>query len=566
MKSISVRMNLAWLSAAARKMILAVAVSSACTGSAWAYVGTSYMQIPGIEGGWTAQPFRNWIKVDGNYWTTSGMRMRGFGRSPFYFSGPGGPASGKGKLMIGINKDNPILPQLMDKCLKQSPITEMTFAEPAVLARGPTEMGPRPAGIPDYYQYKFMDVRLSDCAVVTGAPQQAFVVNFSNIERLTPVPDRVPIKLTPASFVPAANTGKSKTFVLTWFGAAHDVSDDQCPVLNAKPTEDQYYELMAKEDADKERVANAPRGGVNFQNGQMGRRGPSKIDVTMLPGIVRDPGHAEPQTRIARGLDLDGNDGTGKPPAGIRQHKNYVAPDGRTGIDNQLYTVKGCVPSWQGHKGFQIQFANNSMRDGLMSMLLQITGIDNERNDSSVDVTLFYSLDPMAKNAAGTQILTDYTFRVTDKPDYAHYFLRLKGRIVNGVVVTERAKTVALNLERYNFPMDLLMFDAGMRLELTPDGNIKGVLGGYMDWRVIINRYVSSTVEQYMGVQIPALYNSLKRNADGLKDPLTGEYNGISAAYDIEGIPVFIAPVDPHQKIAQAAVAPQPAAPARAAN
>jgi hypothetical protein len=38
------------------------------------------------------------------------------------------------------------------------------------------------------------------------------------------------------------------------------------------------------------------------------------------------------------------------------------------------------------------------------------------------------------------------------------------------------------------------------------------------------------------------LYNALKRAADGMKDLVTGQCDGISSAYDIEGIPAFIEP------------------------
>ena len=37
-----------------------------------------------------------------------------------------------------------------------------------------------------------------------------------------------------------------------------------------------------------------------------------------------------------------------------------------------------------------------------------------------------------------------------------------------------------------------------------------------------------------------SLANSACRAADGLKDPETGEFNGLSAAYEMEGLPAFI--------------------------
>ena len=81
-----------------------------------------------------------------------------------------------------------------------------------------------------------------------------------------------------------------------------------------------------------------------------------------------------------------------------------------------------------------------------------------------------------------------------------------------------------------------------MRLVLQPDGTLKGVVGGYRDWRKISSTYSTSTTEMYHGFQQPAMYNAFKRAADGLKDPVTGECNGISTAYDIEGVPAFLPP------------------------
>ena len=230
---------------------------------------------------------------------------------------------------------------------------------------------------------------------------------------------------------------------------ANDVSDDQCPVMHERPIEDDYYGLVSPEEAERERAALAGQGGVNYENGQMGLRGPNRLNVTLLPGIVTDPGLAEPQTRIARGVNLDG-DTSG------RRHRNYVSEDGAvTGIDNQLYTVMGCIAGWQGHNGFILQFANNQMRDGQMSMLVEIGGIDNELNDREVYVTMLYSLDAMAKSGSGTEILPDFTFHVTDRPEFTHYFSRVRGRIVDGVIITEPIDQLRLNLGVYGNPPDL---------------------------------------------------------------------------------------------------------------
>jgi hypothetical protein len=88
-----------------------------------------------------------------------------------------------------------------------------------------------------------------------------------------------------------------------------------------------------------------------------------------------------------------------------------------------------------------------------------------------------------------------------------------------------------------------------IRLRVAADGTAKGLLGGYRDWRDL---YVENTFAQDGGQQgvrehedHVALYFALKRNADGLYDPVTHRYLGISTAYRITAMPAFV--VDPEK-------------------
>lgn len=532
------------------------------------YVGPSFLEVPGIKGAAKDAPRKGQIAVAAHYWKTgivlgsagtlgapgeataerraqarparSGQAAPDFfGRRRAFLSVPAAPREGEGTVIIAVAKESKGLKELMARCHSKTVIPELIYSVSSERSRTRLELGPRPAEMPEYFDFKLKNVELADCPVVAGAADQAFVVKFADIEWLNWKQEAAgaAVSLTPARFqVPAKVSGSSRSWVINWIANANDVSNDQCPVMNAKPTEDQYFTYLPKDVAEKERVElKAKGGGVNYENNQMGARGPSRINVTYLPGIVPDPGMAEPQTRIARGLNLDDDDGT------KFKHRNYVSADGKvTGIDNQLYTVQGCVAGWQGHKGFQMQFANNQYHDGEMSMLVEISGIDDDRNDDQVFVDILYSQDRMAKNAAGNMILTDYSFDVTTKPELAHYNVRLPAKIVDGVVITTPVKELRLNLGIYGTPPELVLADARMRFEILANGNLKGVVGGYRDWRVIAGSFTSSASEFYHGFQQPALYYALKRNADGMKNPVTGEYDGISGAFDIEGVPAFV--------------------------
>lgn len=521
-----------------------------------AYVGPSFLGVPGIvQASVGSGPYKDWLRITGHYWMGSdtggifgGNRNR-LRRNRMFFSGPSAPQSGPDKLVIAVDKRSRALPLLMARCAQQAEVAELSFAEETMRARGLAENGPRPANFPAYWEYRLKNVRFSDCPVVPGAPEQAIVLAFEDIRWLnySGPPEGVENPLTPAAFMPITPTGQTRTFVLSWFAIANDVADDQCPQVNKKPTEADYYALVPPAEAAKEKAERAKEGGVNYESGQMGRRGPNRLNACLLPGILPDTGHFSPVSEIARGLDLDGHDGKGKPPPGVCRHKNYRSADGRAGIDNQMFTVQGCMPGYQGHKGFLMQYRNEQRRNGLLSMLVQITGIDDERNDDSVEVAILYSKDPMAKNAAGTAMLPDFTFRLTDQNEFRYYFTRLRGKIVDGVIETEQTPQLQFHP---GIDAEVTLYQARMRFTIQADGSIKGVAGGYEDWRRNMAFNTNSNSESLYGFQCPGLYNALKRAADGLRNPETGECDGISAAYDLEGVPAFIPPAQLRQQMA----------------
>lgn len=540
-----------------RRLVLAAVAIVLATSPSSAYWGNSFLTIPGITGDWKGAEYTGWIRVVSNYWQPTGMAAggRGAGRGSCAddrkfrncHSGPLAPRQGASALAIAVDKRSPVLPQLMDACRKGTPIGAMTFAEASARIRGAIELGPRPADIPEYFEYTLKNARLADCPVVADAPDQAFVVSFADITWLNYQGDAKgsPTTPVPVALGPAASSGATKAFVLEWFGFAHDVAEDQCPAINVKPEEKEYFALMPAEEAAKElakleTTRSAGGTGAGARGLPMPNRGPRRLNAVALPGIVPDPGNAEPQTTLAFGVNLDGDEGTGSAPAGTCKHKNYVSPDGRTGIDNQLYTVMGCTAGYRGRKGkgFGNELMNAHRRDGVgnpSAMLVEITGIDDQQNDESVDVTILYSPDRMIKNVDGKKILSDYSFRVSNNPHYTSYFTRLRGRIVNGVVVTESVKSLRFNMDAF---ADINLFDGQMRLEFLPDGSMKGIVGGYQDWRQVMN--TDPKLEGLWIYQAPGLYNAFKRAADGLKDPVTGECNGISSAFEIYGVPAYI--------------------------
>ncbi len=522
---------------------LAVMLAAPATG----YVGDSYVRIPGMGGQPASNAYDGWIRIEAHYWKHdedglfAKIRRGGFSREKKFYSTSGAPQDGPEGLVLSLAKESPALPGLMKACADGATVPEMTFAESAALGRGLRELGPRPDAIPAFFEYRLKDARIASCPVAAEAPEQAFVISFADIDwtNYSGDPKGVANPLSPPVWPTLELTGESRTFVVPWFAYAFDVSEDQCSGVNARPPQDAFYELLPSDVAAKERVERDANGGVGYENGEMERRGPERLNATLLPGIVRDPGLITPSVKFARGLDLDNHSGKGRPAAGTCRHENFSALDGRAGIDNQLFRVFGCIKGHMGHRGFHPQYANEQRRNGMLSVLVRIDGIDDFAQDDEVYVSILYSLDKMTKNADGKLILADYTYRLTDNPEYSYYAFRFRGRIEDGTVVTDRVEKMQVNLA---LDSELTLHHAGMRLRFMEDGSLKGVLGGYQDWRKILMVNGSSTQEVNYGLSVPGIYNALRRYADGMKDPVTGQCNGISSAYDIEGVPAFLPP------------------------
>lgn len=538
------------LHSAGRLALAAVAASVIGVSSASAhYIGPAYLKVPGVNGDPKQGEFTGWARTEAHYW---GKRARTwfFGANILTLSGPMAPRQGASTLNVAVDKKSPSYKPLMDKCTKGEVIPEITFAENAHLARNPLEAGPEPADVPKNYEYLLKNVKLT-CPVAADAPEQAFVLAFDNIQWVNSQPPSKPRDITaftkPASMPAAPMTGASRVAVLTWFAGAVDADPKQCPKMNAKPAQEAYYRYLSPERAAQQREATAKSGGITAM--LMPMRAPGELDATMLPGTVGDPGFFQPQATVIKGLNLDGDDGAGKPPKGIRKHKNFTAPWGEKGIDNQMFLVEGCVEGWR-RNGFLPLISNDMRASGELSILVRVSGIDNDQNDDQVMVDFLYSRDGMKRVGAAKTLLPDYTYTVSDRIDDTNAFARFRGKIVNGVVVTEPIDKMSLH---YSNTSAMNVYQPRMRLEFKPDGTMKGVLGGYRDWREYI-AYAFLQKGQYentIGYDSAGMYHAIRKASDGMQDPVTGEYLGISTAWDLEGISAFIPP-EQNQTLASA--------------
>jgi hypothetical protein len=260
------------------------------------------------------------------------------------------------------------------------------------------------------------------------------------------------------------------------------------------------------------------------------------IETYVNPWAAEDPGEPEVVSRIGDGFNLDGKIGA----------KDFISPDGEQGIDNALYRAWGCDAPWRGNGNATLDLrANDKMQEGLFTMVIRVSGNQDPMNDNNAVVEIGYSPDKIVKDAhAG--IATDYSYRILQSGQYT----RMKAHIKDGVVESEQVEH--LHAPRiawfYDQTGDANFAKGKLRLTIAPDGrSATGLVGGYRDWRDL---YAENTFAQDGGQQgtrehedAVSLYYALRRNADGMLNPRTGRYDGISSAYRLKMTSAYV--VDP---------------------
>ena len=239
------------------------------------------------------------------------------------------------------------------------------------------------------------------------------------------------------------------------------------------------------------------------------------------------------QGSIAYGVNLDGEISS----------DDFTGIDGEAGVDNQLHRALGCIPIYRGPDGAFYHFSNLFMYGNAYNRwLIEITGVDDLKNDESVTVNFYRGLDDLVTDASGMGFVAGGTQRV-DARWGESFEQQVQGRITDGVLTTEPT-------DRTKFPWSFpgigggyhIFRDFQLKLELSPE-MAQGVLAGYVDveqYNHRLNRNWTTHHQSYGALSAASLYRAMKRLADGHPDPETGENTAISSAVDIKMHQVFI--------------------------
>ena len=139
------------------------------------------------------------------------------------------------------------------------------------------------------------------------------------------------------------------------------------------------------------------------------------------------------------------------------------------------------------------------------------------------------------------------SFSVSDKPPRNRNVLR--GRIENGVLTTDAtdvkltqtwgqggARDIRGNRTKYDFR------SARLRLAFQPDGSATGMLAGYRPVFDVIQSPALGGIGSAVvaGIDCAATLSTLRKYADGIRDPKTGKCTGVSSAVRIHALPAFV--------------------------
>ena len=353
-----------------------------------------------------------------------------------------------------------------------------------------------------------------------------------------------------ASAPAAAADGRLGFVVRDFFIAQYNTKYlDECPSGISMANDEIWWRGMSKE----ERAKKTDNGLIQVldRNGVAMRRGPKGEDVCLNPEVVTDPPLKIIEGKFSYGANLDGTT-DGSATAKTCKHHKFTGVDGTPAVDNQLYRLVGCTYGWR--KGGLIELNANEMRgtSGLGMALIEITNVDNPRNDDDVTVTFYRSIDQFAMDGQG-QPLPFTSYRVeADESGKVSYGDTLKGKIKNGVLTTERGDVSIPFYGNYNF-MHPVIKDFGLEMTIAEDGaSANGMITGYYNVDEFTYYVGGMAGHASAADNCPSLWAMSKMLADGYPDPKTGECTMLSSAFDIQAHAAYVVlPKD--QKIVKAA-------------
>lgn len=277
------------------------------------------------------------------------------------------------------------------------------------------------------------------------------------------------------------------------------------------------------------------------------------------PDACRDP-NAQPDPGFRTfdaldvpvdGLDLDGTDARKAGPSTCA-HDGFRGPDGRRGVDNQQWRLVGCTTGFQTFNSERREQRFGVRKQGELivaeedfPILIEVSGVDDRRNDDDVRVRFLSSAEPLRVDANGDPV--PWT-SLSVLPDAKYRSTEARAKIVDGLLTSEPVD-LRLRFRRQVLDGELWWRDARLEARINGEGRLEGLLGFYWDtdnWFRIQNdhhigeHHTGRLLALSRGYMCAGLHHALERLADGHRDPATGRCTSLSSALRFQATPAFV--------------------------
>lgn len=343
--------------------------------------------------------------------------------------------------------------------------------------------------------------------------------------------------------LPVVPANGEMSFVVERFEPARGPYDPTaCPNGRRTTIRAEYLETLPA--AERARLSRSENGEELERNVRALIFGPGGANICTNPDAFDRPSNKIVSGGRALGFDLDQG---GKDPDTCK-HGEFTSPTGATGIDNQEYRASGCSGEAPAPNAMALPAnvgAGQFHASGEWTQVLLIRGIDSFVHDDHVEVIYANTADrPLMGGDGG--FLPGASFVISDKGARRRNVLR--ARIDDGVLTTEPQDIQLAQTWGQAAGRDLRgirsTFDfrkARLRLQFQADGTLTGMLGGYRPiFSVIIAPSLGGAGSAISGIDCATSFSTLKRLADGIRDPKTGACTAVSSAQRIRAVPAFV--------------------------
>ena len=229
---------------------------------------------------------------------------------------------------------------------------------------------------------------------------------------------------------------------------------------------------------------------------------------------------------VARGFDLDGRvsaDGEEESCG----HGDFISPEGRTGVDNQLAELWEAIAPLVGEQAHAL--LQNAVNEGRVLLMIELEGLDDLQDDDDLTLRIFKgSLRP----EIGTLgvISPDQSFDL----DYESPISSISGvRLEGGLLIAGPFEV--------NVPVTILSLDAVVKLELghiqlkiDEEGRMEGFITGAVHVPTLTETLINTDAEQEARLVAPFF----ERNADMVK--VDGVCTYLSMGLSFEATRAFV--------------------------